>query len=105
MHTYVGLAVAWVASVALGAYGATKMFNEQLCDCEGHARRAGLAGIPKLNWVVEYHPESGKDRPWELYSMIGDDEDTKQHYASYKTEEHALARKTVLEGVTDKGGD
>ena len=99
--SFIGAAIAWVVSVGLGAYGATKIFNEQLCDCEGHARKAGLSSKPSMFWVIEYNPESGSARPWELYSIVGDDEHTKQHYASYSSEASALARKVVMENLTD----
>ena len=100
--TVIGLIAAWIASVGLGAYVATKVFNKQLCNCEEHNRKAGLAAKPKLRWVVEFDDTSNTQKPWELYSMLGDDEYTKQHYASYSTEEHALARKEIMENMTDQ---
>jgi hypothetical protein len=103
--SFLGAALAWVVSVGLAAYGATRVFNKQLCDCEGHARRAGLGARPSLNWIVEYNPESGAQRPWELYSIVGDDENTKQHYASYSTQEHALARKAIMEEMINGSGE
>ena len=73
------------------------MFSEHFCDCDKKLVENGLSLVPTVKWVIEHNPESGSKRPWELYSMFGDDEDTKQHYASYSSEEHALERKKTLE--------
>jgi len=105
-NSILGAILAWLASVALRTWAATKYFKEQLCDCEEEAKRKGwLDGLPKMRWVVEYSPETGEKRPWDLYSMFGDDESTKQHYASYSTEEAALQKKTLLEQLTTKDED
>lgn len=92
----VGRGIAWVASVALGTLTAARSFSDHFCDCE----EAALKVRPKVDWVIECNPESGSKRPWEIYSMFGGLESTKQHYASYSTEEHALARKKELEENT-----
>ena len=94
----VGQGIAWVTSVAFATYIATKTFGDHLCECDEKAIKQGLALIPAVSWVIEHNTESGSKRPWELFSMFGDDESTKQHYASYSTEEHAIARKEILEG-------
>ena len=97
--SFVGQSTAWVASAALGSYLMASVFSKHFCDCEAEEIKAGLGAVAKVSWVVEHHPDSGAARPWELYSMFGDDESTKQHYASYSTEEHALERKKKLEGA------
>jgi hypothetical protein len=100
-NSLIGAAVAWVASVALATWATHKVFKKQLCNCEGEAKRKGWLGdLPKVKWVVEHSPESGGEKPWELFSMFGDDESTKQHYASYTTEERALKRKEFFEAAT-----
>ena len=104
-NSIIGIAVAWVASVALGVYATNKIFKEKLCDCEGEAMKKGWGLIPKMTWVVEYSPETGSVKPWDLYSMFGDDESTKQHYASYTTEENALAKKALMESITNQAAD
>jgi hypothetical protein len=96
-NSIIGAAVAWVASVALATWVATKALKEQICDCEEEAKKKGWMSLPKVNWVIEHSPDSGREKPWELFSMFGDDESTKQHYASYSTEENALKRKEILE--------
>lgn len=96
----IGQGIAWIASVGLGSYLLASTQKKHFCDCEGEAIKKGMPLLPQVEWVVEYHPDSGSKRPWELYSMFGGDEDTKQHYASYSTEEHALERKEILEKAT-----
>jgi hypothetical protein len=96
-----GIVLAWIASVALATWATTKVFKKQLCDCEGEAKKNGWMNLPKVNWVIEHSPEAGREKPWELFSMFGDDESTKQHYASYTTEENALRKKEILEKAMD----
>lgn len=100
-NSLIGAGIAWVASVALGTWAATKVYKEQICDCEEEAKKKGWGSLPKVNWVIEHSPDSGGERPWELFSMYGDDESTKQHYASYASEANALRRKSILEGATN----
>ena len=94
----------FVAGSIAGAYGLTKFFNDEICNCEekGYVKFDG----PKIDWIVEYNPESGTKRPWEVYSMFAGIEETKQHFASYATEEHALDRieelKEKVSKVTEK---
>jgi hypothetical protein len=105
-NSLLGAIIAWIASVALATWATHKAFKKQLCDCEGEAKRKGwLDSLPKMKWVVEYSPETGEKRPWDLYSMFGDDESTKQHYASYSSEEAALQKKSLLEQLTTKDED
>lgn len=104
-NSIIGAVLAWIASVALGVYAVNKAFKEQLCDCEGEAIKKGWGLLPKVNWIIEYSPETGAKKPWDLYSMFGDDEATKQHYASYATEESALAKKSLMESITNHTDD
>lgn len=104
-NSVIGAVLAWVASVILGTYAATKFFKDEICDCEEEVMKKGWGPLPKLKWVIEHNPESGAKKPWELYSMMGDNESTKQHYASYTTEENALAKKELLESMTSTDED
>lgn len=90
----------FVAGSVLGAYGLTKLFNDQICDCEekGYMKLDG----PKIEWIVEYSPETGSDRPWDVYTMFAGLESTKQHYASYATEENAMKKIEVLKEMASK---
>lgn len=90
----IGRGIAWIASVVLGTLIAARSFSDHFCDCE----EAAAAARPKVGWIVEYNAESGTKRPWEIYSVFGGMESTKQHYASYSSEEHAISRKEILEG-------
>lgn len=101
----IGAAIAWIASVAIGVYATNKVFKKQLCDCEGEYTKKGWGLLPKVNWFVEYSPETGSKKPWDLYSMFGDDVTTKQHYGSYGSEENALAKKTLMESITNNSTD
>lgn len=103
--SFIGMVIAWIASVAFATWATTKVFKKQLCDCEGEAKKKGWASLPKVKWVVEHSPESGREKPWELFSMFGDDESTKQHYASYSTEENALRKKEILEKAINPSED
>ena len=93
-------AAAAVAGAVVGAVGVAKLFNDQICDCEekGYTKLDG----PKVEWIVEYDPNSGKDRPWDVYSMFAGLEHTKQHYASYSTEEHAKSKIEILKDLAEK---
>lgn len=93
-------AASFVAGSVLGAFGLTKAFNEQICKCEekGYTKLAG----PKIEWIIEYNVDSGAKRPWEVYSMFAGLESTKQHYASYATEEHALDKIKALKDMVSK---
>ena len=86
----VAVAASFVAGSIAGTYGLTKLFNDQICDCEekGYFKFDG----PKIDWIVEYNPESGDKRPWDVYSIFAGLEETKQHFASYATEDNALSR-------------
>lgn len=99
-NNIIGQVIAWIASVAFATYIAVKTFDDHLCECDEKAIKKGLALIPSVTWFVEYSPETGQKRPYDLYSMFGDDENTKVHYASYATEEAALLKKAFLEGET-----
>lgn len=99
-ESVVGATVAWGASVALGSYAATKLMKESICDCEEEVMKKGWGPIPKIQWFIEHDPDTGTKRPWELHSQRGDDESTKQYYASYSTEEHALKKKALMESMT-----
>ena len=100
-----GQVVAWFASVAFATFIATKTFGDELRECDEKAIKKGLALIPAVTWFVEYSPETGEKRPWDLYSMFGDDESTKVHYASYATEKAAMLKKALLEGDDSKEED
>lgn len=89
-----------VAGAAVGALGVTKLFNDQVCDCEGKGY-SKLSG-PKIDWIIEYDDSTGKSRPWEIYSIFGGLEYTKQHYASYSTEEHAKTKLELLKKLAEK---
>lgn len=95
----VAVASSFVAGSIVGAYGLTKLFKEQVCDCEkdGYMK----IGEPKIDWIIEYSPETGNKRPWDVYSMFAGLEYTKQHYASYSTEEHALKKIEVLKKMVE----
>ena len=86
------ITASFVAGGLAGVYGLTKVkpVKEHICDCEddGYIKLSDT----KVEWIVEYNPESGAKRPWEVYSMFAGIEATKQHFASYATEEHALGR-------------
>jgi hypothetical protein len=92
--------LAFVAGSVAGAFGLSKLFKDQICDCEkdGYFKPEGS----KLEWIVEYNPESGAERPWDVYTMFAGIEATKQHYASYATEENALKKIEVLKEMASK---
>jgi hypothetical protein len=90
----------WISSIAIfiagstiGAYALSKYFKNMLCDCENYDF------VDKISWVVEHSPETGAERPWDVYSMFAGNESTKQHYASYATEESALNKIAKLKDI------
>lgn len=95
---------AFVAGSVAGAFGLSKLFKNQICDCE----KDGFIklGDSIIEWVVEYNPETGTERPWDVYSMYAGLEQTKQHYASYATEKAALKKiekmKEMLSSIKEK---
>ena len=84
------IAASFVAGGLAGVYGLMKVkpVKDHICDCEddGYMKLSDA----KLEWIVEFNPETGEKRPWDVYTMFGGLEFTKQHYASYATEENAL---------------
>ena len=88
-----------IAGAVGGVIGATKLFHEQVCDCEskGYTKQSA----PKIQWIIEYDASNGHDRPWKIFSMFGGIESTKQHYASYSTEEHAKSKIELLQKISD----
>lgn len=88
------IASSFVAGGIIGGYALSKLFKQQVCDCEedGYVKLSDA----KLEWIVEYNPETGEKRPYDVYSMFGGLEFTKQHYASYTTEENALNKIEIL---------
>lgn len=93
-----------VAVAITGAIGgvltATKLFHKQVCDCEGKGYRK--ISSPKVDWIIEYEEDHGHERPWKVYSIFGGLDYTKQHYASYATEEAAQEKIDMLRGVVEK---
>jgi hypothetical protein len=89
----------FIAGSIIGGYGLTKLLKKQICNCEddGYMKLSDT----KVEWIVEYDAESGSKRPWEVYSMFGGLQFTKQHYASYSTEEHALNKIEILKKKKD----
>jgi hypothetical protein len=87
---WLATAAAFVAGSVVGAFGLSKLFKDQICDCEkdGYFK----LGDPIIEWIVEYNPDTGSERPWDVYSMFAGLEQTKQHYASYASEDAALKK-------------
>ena len=87
---WLALIFAFIAGAVVGAYILWKFFKARFCDCEkdGYIKPSGSA----IEWIVEHNPETGTERPWDVYSMYGGIEQTKQHYASYATEKSALKK-------------
>ena len=84
----------------VGALGLTKVFNDQLCDCEskGYKKFSGA----RIDWIVEFDNETGNERPWKVYSIFAGLDYTKQHYASYSTEISAQTRIEELRELAGK---
>ena len=87
---WLALVAAFVAGAVVGAYALSKFFKRHVCDCEkdGYIKPSGSA----IEWIVEHNPDTGAERPWDVYSMYAGIEQTKQHYASYATEKSALKK-------------
>lgn len=96
----VATAASFVAGTVAGTYGVTKLFNDQICNCEDKGYMK--LGDAKIEWIVEYSPETGAERPWDVYTMFAGIEATKQHYASYSTEEHARSKIEKLKEAVSK---
>ena len=84
----------------VGALGLTKVFNDQLCDCEGKGYKK-FSGA-RIDWIVEFDNETGNERPWKVYSIFAGLDYTKQHYASYSTEISAQTRIEELRELAGK---
>lgn len=97
---WLATAMAFVAGAVAGAFGLSKLFKNQICDCEkdGYVK----LGDSVIEWVVEFNPETGSERPWDVYSMFAGLEQTKQHYASYSTEESAMKKIEKLKETFSK---
>lgn len=92
----VAMAVGWVGASVGGAFGINHVTKKVMkkkkdddCDCD----------CDDMEWTVEYNPDPGKGRPWDVYNTF---RDFKQHYASYSTKAKAEKKRSEMEKKTSE---